>query len=42
MDPIALLPARRSGAAKRTVICARLRQCRPADGGACAQAAELA
>ncbi|MDT3490424.1 MULTISPECIES: hypothetical protein [Stenotrophomonas maltophilia group] len=42
MDPIAPLPARRSGAAKRTVICARLRRCRPADGGACAQAAELA
>ncbi|MDQ7273039.1 MULTISPECIES: hypothetical protein [Stenotrophomonas] len=41
MDPIAPLPARRSGAAKRTVICARLRRCRPV-GGACAQAAELA
>ncbi|MGF0668554.1 hypothetical protein ACSYHF_01455 [Stenotrophomonas maltophilia group sp. P373] len=42
MDPIAPLPARRSGTTKRTVICARLRRCQLAGGGACAQPAELA
>ncbi|WP_269763932.1 hypothetical protein [Stenotrophomonas muris] len=42
MDPITPSLARHSRAAKRSVIRARLRRCRPAGGGACAQAAELA
>ncbi|WP_275044136.1 hypothetical protein [Stenotrophomonas beteli] len=42
MDPIAPLLARRGATAKRTAICVRLRRHRPAGGGACARAAELA